>query len=73
MAAGINGWKPATLQLFEEGKLYFIEHLSMAASERIKCFTQSNGGKNKLVVSEALISSCSHFCRMRGKLRQANF
>ena len=45
----------------------------MAASERIKCFTQSNGGKNKLVVSEALISSCSHFCRMRGKLKQANF
>ena len=36
----------------------------MAASERIRFFTQSNGGKNKVVISEASISGCSHFCQM---------
>ena len=30
-----TGWKPATLQLLEERSPYFVEHRSMAASERI--------------------------------------
>ena len=69
----INVWKPATLQLFEEGRLNFVDHLSMAASRRIMFFTQSVGGKNKVVISEAFMSSCSHFCRMRSELKQAIF
>ena len=64
IAVVINGWKPATLQLFEEGSSYFAEHLSMAASERIKSFTQSIAVTNKVVISKAFISGCSHFCRM---------
>ena len=48
IAAVINGQKTGTLQLFEEGSSCFVEHHSMAASERI---------------SEAFISG-SHFCRM---------
>ena len=39
-----------------------ILYLSMAASERVKFFTQSIGGKNKEVILEALITGCSHFC-----------
>ena len=57
ISALINVWKPATLQLFEEGKSTFVDHLLMAASEIIKFFTQSIGGKNKVVISEAFISS----------------
>ena len=39
--------------------------LLMAASGRIKLFTQPIRGKNKVVViSEAFISGCSHFCWM---------
>ena len=30
-----NSWKPVTLELFQEGSSYFVEHLSMAASEKI--------------------------------------
>ena len=40
IAAVINGWKPATLQLFEEGSSCFVDHLSIAASERNKFFRQ---------------------------------
>ena len=58
ITAVMNGWKPVTLQLFEEGNSYFVEHLPMVASERIKFFTQS---KNKVAISEAFISSCSYF------------
>ena len=57
ISALINVWKPVTLQLFEEGKSTFVDHLLMAASEIIKFFTQSIGGKNKVVISEAFISS----------------
>ena len=35
IAAVTKGWKPATLQLLEEGSSYFVERRSMAASERI--------------------------------------
>ena len=35
IAAVTNCWKLATLQLLEEGSSYFVEHRSMAASERI--------------------------------------
>ena len=56
ITAVMNDWKP--LQLFEEGNSYFVEHLPMVASERIKFFTQS---KNKVAISEAFISSCSYF------------
>ena len=35
IAAVTNCWKPATLQLLEEGSSYSVEHSSMAASERI--------------------------------------
>ena len=59
-----NSWKPATLQQFQEGSSYFAEHVSMAVSERIKFFTQSNGGKNKVIISKTFISSCSHLCWM---------
>ena len=62
IAAVTNDWKLATLQLFEEGSSYFEEHLWMTASERIKFFfTKSIGGKNKIVIFEAFISSRSHF------------
>ena len=64
ITAVINDWKPATLQLFEEGSSCFVEYLLMAASERIKLFTQPIGGKNKVVISETFISSWSHFCWM---------
>ena len=32
IAAVTTGWKPATLQLPEEGSSYFLKHRSMAAS-----------------------------------------
>ena len=35
IAAVTNCWKPATLQLFQDGSSYFVEHSSMAAFERI--------------------------------------
>ena len=54
---------PRTL-LFQERKLLFCRTILMAASERIKVFTQSIGGKNKIVISEAFIRGCSHFCEM---------
>ena len=57
-SSNYNGWKSATLQLIQEENSYSIEHLSMAASEGIKFFTQSTGGKNKVVISQACISSC---------------
>ena len=41
IAALINGWRPKTLWFLEEGSSYFVEHLSMATSERINLFTQS--------------------------------
>ena len=59
IAVVINGWEPATLQLFEEGSSYFVEHLSMAA-----CRTHFNADTNKVVISKAFISGCSHFCQM---------
>ena len=62
ISALINIWKPATLKLFEEGIFNFADQLSMAASERIKSFMHSIGGKNKVVISEAFTSSCFHFC-----------
>ena len=34
-AAVTNGWKHRTLQLLEGGSSLFVEHRSMAASERI--------------------------------------
>ena len=34
IGAVTTGWKPATLQLLEERSPYFLEHRSMAASER---------------------------------------
>ena len=49
--AVINDWKPSTLQLFEEGSSYFVEHCLMTASERITFFTLPIGGKNKIVIS----------------------
>ena len=50
-----------------EGSSYSVEHILMAASESIKFFTQFLGGKNKVVISEAFISSCSHFCQMQSE------
>ena len=64
-----SGWKPATLQLFQEGSSYFVEHLLMVASKRIKFFMQSIRGKNKVVISKALISSRSHFDRIGSKCK----
>ena len=46
-------------------KLHFVEHLSMTASERIKFFTKSIGGQNKVVISEAFISGCSNVKRIQ--------
>ena len=34
-----NSWKPATLELIQEGSSYSVEHLSMAASEKIMFYT----------------------------------
>ena len=59
IAVVINGWETATLQLFEEESSYFVENLSMAA-----CRTHFDADTNKIVISKALISGCSHFCQV---------
>ena len=76
IAAVTNDWKPATLQLFGEGSSYFVEHLLMAASERVKFFTQSTWGKNKVVISKGFIRSCSNFVKCEAsvkRIRVSNF
>ena len=72
IAAVTNDWKLAILQLCGEGSSYFVEHLPMAATERIKLFTKSIWGKSKVVISEVFIRSCSHFvkCEMWSKFKQ---
>ena len=54
------------LQLWNslKNEALFCRKLLMAASGRVKLFTQPIGGKNKVVISEAFISGCSHFCWM---------